>query len=214
MRLSTDTPIDKIVKYLEATITIQGYDYNDVNIPHEFAVGLPYQARWSFSPSFVESFEETTAISSMRGVFVGVSNGVNNCIVMTDNNNPTPVTIYVRIAILARGGVNINSQETQTGLDAFNINTDYNYPKLIAEPILGRTGGSYDHNLGYIPQVDAWTINNSGYFSRYRMSDMSSWPLGLSDGRLTVSDTSILYECPQPFPNASGLYIRVYEDRI
>lgn len=140
MRLSTDTPIDKIVKYLETTITIQGYDYNDVNIPHEFAVGLPYQAKWSFSPSFAESFEET-AISSIRGVLVGVSNGVNNCIVRTNNNNPTPVTVYVRIAILARGGVNIDSQETQAGLDAFNINTDYNYPKLVAEPILGSTGG-------------------------------------------------------------------------
>lgn len=87
-------------------------------------------------------------------------------------------TIYYRVYAFANPDANANTPKTSHLAKSFMINTDYNYRKLKASGTFTAAGQSYEHNLGYRPQVMAWI-------------QFSNIPgLAYSNGILPVTDAS------------------------
>lgn len=215
MLLDTDSPIDKIIGYITGSVTIPAFDFNDVTISHGFDVAPVSYVKWSFTNSFTDSYDETP-FDGIENIFVSLSTTNSNVIVRCSNNGATVRTLYYRVTLFAQGDKVYSSNNTQTGLDNFNINTDYNYPKLKHEGYLARTGDTFNHNLGYIPQVDAWLLSTlyGGSNTRYMISSMRSTPVGTFESRLTITESQIIFTCPSPMTSDQGIYFRIYGDHI
>lgn len=70
--------------------------------------------------------------------------------------NAATTKIYYRVYAFTPDKENSNTPQTSKLANKFILNTDYNYRKLKASGEFTQAGQTYNHNLGYIPQVMAW----------------------------------------------------------
>lgn len=206
--ISTDHPIDKVIGYHTGSVTVSAFNFNDFTLTHGFGFAPLYSLRWSYSPAFDESFEETTRFEWRFRVSCATKNNVTE--VRTSNNTSTSRTIYYRIIYFAPFDLEAPYSYTQLQLDDFNINTDYNYPKILLEGYLPSSGGSVAHNLGYIPQVEAWSIDDFG---------LSRWMGGAVfasgyENKILVSTSSVTYQKEPASFWSPSIYYRIYGDPL
>lgn len=207
--LDSDYPIDKIIGTFTGSIPIAASDFNDITIPHGFTSTPLYYIRWSYSSDFSTSYEET-GNSAGFSVFVGCETNNTNIIIRTTNLTASPLTVYYRVILFPRYDVSYDVTNTQNNLDTFNLNTDYNYPKIYAEGYLPKVSGTFVHGLGYRPTVEAWFVLDNGTFSRFLGSSF-----GVSAQYNLLVDTNTIN-----WTNSiSGLfqarvYYRIYGDEI
>lgn len=208
--IDSDHPVDKVVGYNTGSVTIPAFDFNDVPVRHGLNfIPLPFM-KWSFTSTFDSSYQET-GNNSAYGVFISCTTNNTNTIIRTSNNTASPITIYYRVLYFAPYDIVAVAPETQNTLDAFNINTEWNYPKIFLENYIANTGGSVFHGLGYVPQVESWVVTST---EAYRMS-YSGVVNSFFDQRVTVDENNLTYEVDPSVPTPPGrLYFRIYGDRV
>lgn len=210
MVLDSDYPMDKIIGYSTGSNVVPALNFNDLTLTHNFPFAPLYYLRWSLSPTFATSFEETGRIST--DFLIAGEMSVNTAKIYMTNNTSTSATIYYRLILFAPYDINATSDQTQLFLDDYNINTDYNYPKIYLEGYINDPGGTINHNLGYIPQVDAWFFATNGKVTRFMGSRM---PTTSADYKLLVTTNTLVYIRDPSLPSFTPkLYYRIYLDSI
>jgi len=215
MFLSTDYPIDKIVFTLESSVSVAAFGFADIDTPHGMA-GIPLvNGFWTTDPTWSTSYEINTGIyiNGNLAYRTGVASNSTNVRFSMNNQTGSPVTLYYRIfAFSPEDDSDFDAGATNI-YNSFKLNTDYNYPKLYAtgrwnEP---STGGGYvtrvifNHNLGYVPQVQAWQTLG-GFTSPITGADAVT---GSTTG-MEVTETQLIFYF-STF-SASTIYYRVYLD--
>lgn len=208
--LNTDYPIDQIIGYGSGSVTIPSFGFNDPIITHGYSFAPLYYIRWSYTSTFDVSYEETGRISAE--VLVSGETRPLTASIIISNNSTASVTVYYRIIFFRPFDQSPISDNTQIGLDDFNINTDDNLPKIYMEGYINNPGGTVSHNLGFIPQVDAWFSFSDGRKGRFMGSNMDST---FYDYKLIVTTTTLTYtKDPSMTLFTPNLYYRIYGDRI
>lgn len=215
MLLSTDYPIDKIVFLFESQVTVGAFGFADIDTPHNMNGTPLVNGFWTTDATWNTSYEINTGIyvNGALAYRTGISADSGKVRFSMNNNTAAPVTLYYRVyAFSPESSLDFEANITNV-INSFKLNTDYNYPKLYAtgswsEP---STGGSYvtriifEHNLGYIPQVQAW--QQLGAFTS-PITGAEAVP-GSTTG-MEVTTTQLIFYF-STF-SASTVYYRVYLD--
>ena len=121
--------------------------------------------------------------------------------------------IYYRLYGFAHPNSNSNVPTTSNLAHSFSLNTDYNYRKLKEAGEFTSGGQTYQHNLGYLPQVMAWF--------QYKEVGLSDYDYGIepitdaspTNGyQLEVTTTYIKVPSNFPFSLIDKVMWRVYYD--
>lgn len=201
--------MDKIAGYYTGSIVSPaGGEGTTVTIPHTFGTYPLTTVKWSTTADFSVSYDETDIVN-IGGLFIFSYSTTTNIIFSGYNNNATPVTIYYRIYCFLPSDEDIDVTSTQSGLDDFVINTDYNYPKVFLQGNTTTNPATITHSLGYYPQVDVWyvdtTVNRCYHFTG------SNIPADSVYANVTISTTYL--KMFQPWhPTTIKWYYRIYVD--
>ena len=163
--IDTDYPTPAFVAKWEGSVpNVPAYDYKD----SEFAHGLPFTplivGQWSLNANFEPAYD----LATQNGYFVGVNfnqttgSNASKIKFVLYNDYSTAKTFYYRIFAFAPPDYDgdIPAIEDSTN---FRLNSDFNYPKLVAYDTANLTTGTnyvYNHNLGYIPQTRVWIYDS------------------------------------------------------
>lgn len=158
--LNSDYPIDKIIGYSVGSQTVSGSSFPDINVPHGFGFKPLFYIKWSTTPDFSISYEET-GISFNQVSLNGYADNTN-IVLIPFNNTLSSVTFYYRIIYFMPSNIDVSNAQTQSSFDDFVINTDYNYTKIFSQGISSSSSVTIDHNLGYYPQVEVWYERSDG----------------------------------------------------
>jgi hypothetical protein len=209
--MNTDYPIDKISSYYEGSTTVASLDSETPTIPHGLAYTPLYFVRWSTSPDFVVSYDEL-GVSTINDLILTAQTDSTNLYLFILNNTGSPVTFYYRVIYFMPTNVDLDAAETQSDLDNFALNTDYNYTKILLEDFVSSATATIDHDLGYYPQVEAWFIRSADGRCVHHVANSvaASSPEG---PRARVTTTQVILEDGSLFP-ASGWHYKIYADEI
>lgn len=221
--IDTDHPLDKVIYMKSGSVSVGGYNYNDITIAH----GLPFaplvSAIYSTSSSFPIAWEynsgeintSATAPSPFRYDTRVVSDSSNITIRHTNNMSST-VTLYYRLYGFMPSTANDLVGFTDGIADDFVVNSDWNYTKLL---LAGATAWSsadnstvtVNHGLGYRPQVEAWVETGTGIYKR-TFTDAA--PNGTSySGAVEVGTNTVVFRrSAGMFGNSSRFHYRIYVD--
>lgn len=211
--LNTDYELDKIILVKTGSFTNEIELNNDLNFtPLVFGV-------WSTDSDFTSATPLGNLDSSGEyGYTPPLSVQV---IALSDNIRLTAVgenhestTIYYRVYAMAPPEANSNTPTTSKLANSFMINSDYNYRKLKAAGTFTQQGQSYNHNLGYLPQVMAW----AQYADLPSLPRYSNGIVPLMDASyftdfyLSVTPNQIKLADGFPITFISKVYWRIYYD--
>ena len=105
--------------------------------------------------------------------------------------------------------VDIEAPYTQSSLDDFNLNTDFNYTKLLLSGVTASQNATITHGLGYYPQVETWYVSSFDSRVVYSNGDLpdGTWvPVSsINTDSLVLSDTT---------GTASRWHYRIYVDEV
>lgn len=155
--LNTDYELDKII------LAKSGNFVGSVQLSHSLSFTPLVFGVWSTSADFSTSHPLGNAETASEPGYTPAL-GVD-CIAQSDKITLTAsgdgsgsTRIYYRLIALQPPANNDNAPGTADVAQTFILNTDYNYRKLKATGEFTQTNQTYTHNLGYIPQVMAWTV--------------------------------------------------------
>lgn len=211
--LNTDAPIDKIIGSSTGSIFIPANDFRDVIINHGFGFTPLFYIKWSNTPSFNPSYEsQWFQPSSIPFSMYGNSSSVDMRL-FANNFDVGAVTLYYQVIYFMPTDVNVNMP--LVSLDNFQLNTDYNYTKIISEGKISAGSGVINHNLGYLPQVEAWFMrSNDGRCLRLDYSFPEN-PGFFSSPEVEVTETQVIFRQSQDaFNNATAYHYKIYADGI
>lgn len=189
--LNTDYPMDKIAGYRTGSFNITynayyGWYDGGATLSHSHGVYPLCTLVWSFNANFSPSYTETS-INDINGYQVTCSSTTSNIELYGFTWNG-PATIYYKIFYFLPSDANVDVASTQSSLDNFVINTDYNYPKIFMDGSFTGTSTTINHNLGYYPMVDIWTLVGS---SCRRIIWSNIRPSAYNGERLTTTTLSL-----------------------
>jgi len=159
--LNTDYPMDKIAGYKTGSFNITynttyGWYDGQATISHSHGVYPLCTLVWSFNANFYPSYTETS-INDVNGYQI-TCRSTTSQIEVYGWTWDGPATIYYKIFYFIPDNADIDVASTQSALDTFVINTDYNYTKLYLAGSYTGINTTIDHNLGYYPMVDIWRL--------------------------------------------------------
>lgn len=157
--LNTDYPIDKICGYSTGSFSISAFNSTTITVPHGFSFIPLFFLKWSTTSDFSISYDEIGV--SFNYLAVNANADANNIYLFPFNNTGSSVTIYYRLIYFMPSNVNVLAAQTQSSLDDYVLNTDYNYTKIYEEDYVAASSATITHNLGYYPQVEAWYVRSS-----------------------------------------------------
>ena len=152
--LNTDYELDKIVLFEEGSFkSSKEFEHKLGFTPLVFGV-------WSTDKDFysVNTINGELDSSSEPGYTptTSVKAVASATTVKLTCTNPNNQTLYYRVYAFEPHDINRPAQATARKARKFVFNTDYNYCKLMRAGVFTRANETFDHKLGYIPQVLAW----------------------------------------------------------
>lgn len=209
--LNTDAPIDKIIGSSTGSVTVPSNDFADVIINHGFSFTPLFYVKWSTSPTFSPSYESQWFQPSSVPYSIYGNSSSSDMRLSASNLSGSSVTLYYQIIYFMPSDV--STDVPSVSLDDFQLNTDYNYTKIVLEGVLNSGSGTIDHNLGYIPQVEAWYVRSSdGRCLRLDYSYPED-PGLFSSPEVEVTSTQIIFRQSQDtFNNATKYYYKIYAE--
>ena len=154
--LNTDYEMDKIVYFKSGEFTgSTEFEHNLSFIPLIFGV---WSTDSDFSSSNALCHPDNSIIpgeTTPLGVLAYVSSD-NNIRILAQGENSATTKIYYRIYAFEPPESHSSAPHTLSAAKQFILNTDYNYRKLKASGTFTQGGEEYQHNLGYIPHIEAW----------------------------------------------------------
>ena len=205
--LNTDYPLDKVSGYGSGEFTVAAFDSTTYEIAHELGYTPLYIVKWSTDPTFATSFDEIGV--SFNFVQLTAQTDIAKLYLFSLNLTASPVTIYYRVIYFMPTDVDLEAVSTQFGLDAFTLNTDFNYTKVFTEGVVPSGNATVDHNLGYYPQVEAWYVRGDGRCVHLVANDVSS----TGTQRVVVTPTQIILNAGS-FNPAVKWHYKIYLDVV
>lgn len=204
LNLSTDYPLDKVVGFQSGTAVIPSSPIYDQLIPHGLSFTPLSIAKWSFTPTFDISYDMMSVFSSADVSMAFRTNGtyLNVRAVNFTNSN---ITVYWKVLYFMPSDIDQAAAFTQDSLDTFNINTDYNYTKLLKADVVSGPNATYTHGLGYYPQVEVWWEESGGWITQLVES--------VPDSPRAVLTTTQLQMISGTFLTPSRWHYRVYTEQ-
>lgn len=199
--LNTDYELDKVVLFHEGQFTSStSFSHKLPFTPLIFGVWSTDKDFYSVNPinGELDSSSEPgyTPTLSVRGVATTTSVQLTSA----GNNNQV---LYYRVYAFEPSDSKKPVQPTASRARKFVFNTDYNYCKLMRAGVFTHAGESFEHKLGYVPQVIAWQQDNGTKNIRPLTiaSETTNYGLRVTSTRLT---------CGSAIPG--NVYWRVYYD--
>lgn len=206
---NTDNPMDKVSGYYVGSTTVSAGSPSFPAIPHGLGYAPLYFVKWSTDPNFNTSYDEIGV--SFNFITLSAQTDVTNLYLFINNLTGSSVTIYYRVIFFMPTTVSIDAADTVAALDNFQFNTDYNYPKIFDENFINASSGTVTHDLGYIPQVEAWYIRASdGRLIHIVDSDVTNT---VNTPRVRVTTSQVLFDNGS-FTTASGFHYKIYVDEV
>jgi hypothetical protein len=202
--LDTDYPMDKVIYMVSGSFAAAGGGGLGTTIDFNHNLGYTplIVGTWSTDSGFSTSREggffafEGTDPNTIYTTFYANSTKIT---VSTFNPTASGVTVYYRIYGLMPSDVNIDNASTVALADTFQLNTDYNYTKLLLSGIATAAATTtITHSLGYRPQVMAWIKDGSVVYGTDMIVDM---------GYIKVTTTTIVITSP-----SKDIHYRIYAD--
>lgn len=209
--LSPDFPLDKVIYQLEYSVTLAPFGFKDDYIPHGLSFEPLMSAQWSTSPSFTTAYNISGGplVAGQRSYETGIGSISGTIHFSTFNRTASTVTLYFKSYGLMPSNVNSESPFTDIDGDAFVMNTDYNYTKLLLSGIESLPSSSptrvINHNLGYVPQVSCWVVL-SGEVSPYVFNLISNdfYSVSIDEQSLRFKSDTL---------SSPTFHYRIYADR-
>ena len=213
--LNTDHPTDKIIYRHSVSIPLAAFGFLDLTVPH--SLGFTPLTVGNYSPSVTMSplYSENTSPFDSFGFTLydtAIFSDNSNVYVSVNNNTASAVTLYFNIYGYAPSTIPASTLVTFTANDSdpYLINTETNMTKLFidnATAIIPDTGSvTIPHNLGYLPQVIAWSQNQT----TGRTTNITTIIDVLNSA--TISNTNLIFR-NNSFNNQRYFY-RIYADAI
>ena len=104
----------------------------------------------------------------------------------------------------------------------FNFNTDFNYSKLVksgVHEVKWNSGENilYEHNLGYIPEVEVWQENGEGeikkFINTYDPNGVNYSSLGSRVVYIKITDEKIVIRTDGENQDIKKIHFRIYGDQ-
>lgn len=207
--LNTDYEMDKIVYFKSGEFT--GNTEFEHNLSFEPLIFGVWSTDSDFNSSNALCLLSTSSIPGATdplGVYAYVRGDNGHIKIESMGDGSANTKIYYRIYAFEPSESHSSAPHTSSAAKQFVLNTDYNYRKLKASGTFTQGSEEYQHNLGYIPHVEAWIK-----WSSYLGGDLDhlNWASKFNDIYLTVTTEKI-----QLSPIRSGIidkiYWRVYYD--
>ena len=201
--INTDYPMDKIIYMASGSFSLgaNGAGYT-ANVAHGLSFTPLLIGTWSTSSSFTVSHE--CFWSGWEGVDINSiimsisSDGTNTKLFAINGSNSAATTIYWRVYGFMPSNINLDVSYTASLSSNFQLNSDYNYTKLIPELTGIATAAAtttITHNLGYRPQVIIW-IKDGMELEQRNIS-----------GYAKVTTTTVVITAP-----SNDVHYRIYAD--
>lgn len=175
--MNSDYPTPFLVWSLEESLTVPvGAYFNAAS--KSVAHGLPFTpmliGQWSTNANFVPAYDLANDMPIFTGtrpdyqILVGADDTYIR--ISATHIKTTAQTIYFRFFSFLPpdyDGTWTNVLDDNTN---FKLNSDFNYPKVVASgsvTVPDQAKRSYNHQLGYIPQVRAWKQLQTAPFDNY-----------------------------------------------
>ena len=206
---STDFAMDKASGYMTGSFAVGAGSNAFPEILHNLGYRPLYFLKWSTDPNFTTSFDEVGV--SFNFVTMSAQTDATKLYLFANNLTGGALTLYYRVIFFMPTNVDIDAVQTQSALDNFNFNTDYNYPKILDENFFLAGSGLVNHNLGYYPQVEAWYIRTSdGKCIHIVASDVMASP---QNPRVRVTTSQVIFD-QGTFSTASEWHYKIYLDEV
>ena len=207
--LNTDYEIDKIVYFTSGSL-LAG---NTQNITHNLGFTPLVFGVCAFNSDFRDPhalpYEYLTQSNTVA--FTLGADGTNVQIGYDDYNAPSS-RAYYRIYAFEPSNSAAVVAPTSSNANKFILNTDYNYCKLYKKgTVSGNANTNVAHNLGYLPQVLAWSEDSSGLIMPIETSVWDSSPFGNTNG-VGVTTSNVQFKFSGV--GYSKIHYRIYYDEI
>lgn len=170
LAIDTDHPMDKVVFLKEGQVSVTTANDAVFSFNHGigamlFVDGIWSPDNWSTTYQFGSS-KRVGDVIAITSSLLANDTRVEGTIRYNQN-----VTAKYRIWGFIEESTTLNLSVSETASKSENlfvINSDYNYPRLIAEGIANK-GDTINHNAGVIPRVDIWRYDSyiQGYGKLY-----------------------------------------------
>ena len=207
--LNTDYEMDKIIYFVEGNITAG----QSKNIIHNLDFTPLIFGVCAFNSDFSDSralpYEYFTQDNTVA--FTIFADGTKIQIGYDDYNQPSSKAYY-RIYAFEPSNSSAVVPATSNNANKFILNTDYNYCKLYKKgTVSGNTDTFIGHNLGYLPQVLAWSEDSSGLVIPIESNNWED-PITNTPTGVAVGTTTIQFK----FAGAGlgTIHYRIYYDEI
>jgi hypothetical protein len=204
--LTSDFPIDKVSGYNTGSISVPANTSLFPTFAHGLSYAPTYFLKWSTTANFSISFDEL-GTSTVNNLQLTATIDLTTIYLFISNVSNSAVTIYYRFIFFMPPDINKDVLATVANLDVFMLNTDYNYTKLFLDDKTTSNIATISHNLGYYPQVEAWTVdsnNKIGHIVSNELTDITYSP------SCEVTTNQIILR--DPSAGVSYWYYKVYID--
>lgn len=210
---SSDAPIDRVIGTISGSLAIP-YDpnlggYAEAIIPHNFGFAPLFHARWSDSPSFDFSHECTWVTPVYAKFTPSVATSSTDIKITAGNNSGAAGTMYYQIFFFLPP--NVSPGQLPTPPEQLVMSSDYNYTKLVQQGTLGSSGGTITHNLGYLPQVEAWVTRFDGRIQKIDYSTPANFS-GMGGAEVEVTTSQVIFYPSSSPPQGALFYYKIYSD--
>lgn len=214
---NSDFPIDHVI-YIQ-----------EIEVPFSF-VGVKITHNLNFTPLLLGIFSTDDWRSSMpidTPVISGESTG--SIQVKATSKDITLVNYFrssepakVRLFGLAPSDKDVDVAIPSTRYSNFNFNTDFNYSKLVKSGVYEVKWNSgenilYEHNLGYIPEVEVWQENSEGeikkFINTYDPNGVNYSSLGSRVVYIKITDEKIVIHTDGENQDIKKIHFRIYGDQ-
>ena len=218
MLIDSRYPLDKVIFLASGSTSLGSYfSAASVNVPHGLTFTPLPRMVWSTTPDFSVCYEAGSgpAPQSVLRWNLGITGDLyaNSTNIRLDFTNfiSTSYTIYYRVFCFAPSDITIDIDSTSSLADNFILNSQQNYLKLLSSGKIALTSNTVtvDHNLGYIPQVDAWTEATTGEIYPPQSNGSTLYP-GFGTTGYVVTTTQLIF---YGYSSRSFGHYRIYIDK-
>ncbi|MBO1267092.1 hypothetical protein [Arthrobacter cavernae] len=222
--VTTDYPLDKVVVGGTANFTVPANTTGVGRLAHKLPFAPLMMGSYSLTSDYAVLYGLNTAPVSLSPALrlydyiVNINSDANDIIFSGENYTGSPITFYVRYYGLEPSTVDADLLRTQSNVDNFQLNTDYNYTKLYlsdyfeypSSPSTTSVTTIIPHGLGRVPQVMTWSEKSGTIapLSVHDAGDLQAEPIATSvDATNLIIKTEIAGGTP-----TIRVHYRVYLD--
>ena len=208
--IDSDFPLDKLVVVKQSSFSVPDTGFGAVDITlhtHNFGYTPLPMLLWSNQSNFqlTYTFFDADPNFILGFQLYDVSADPTKISVRCTNTTGSTKIVYYKLFAYPPSNIGLGTAPATATLGSnLQLDTDFNYLKLMKADRLTVASPVFSHNLGYVPTVLVWACLNSGGVTQAFMNSDMSWAYDASTGQedfsgLAVNTSSIRWLNPAMF---------------